>query len=128
MFIIKSNTIRESSPNNLKLILQIVKKYCGLDPIDMETLEFVYKHDWKKAKLILQDFHNNNKFTTEASDYIRHNNIAVSNSKAATTPQGVIQQTTIKSFMKELDYLLSKMTNPILELRKEAADHAIKFL
>lgn len=114
MYSIKSNGIKESSPNVLKLVLQIVKKYAGLDPIDMETLEYVYKHDWRRAKLLLQEFHSNNKFTPEASDYIRHNNIAVSNSKPnASVPAAAAQLVTLKGFMRELEFLLTKMTNPI---------------
>lgn len=35
MYTIKSNGIRESSPNNLKLVIQFVKKYAGIDPIDL---------------------------------------------------------------------------------------------
>lgn len=103
MYNIKSNAIRESAPNNLKLVIQIAKKYSGVDPIDLETLEYIYKHDWKKAKLTLNDFLTTNKFTPEASDYIRHNNLSVSNSKINnSTPQNAIQQTNLKSFMKEL--------------------------
>lgn len=114
MYSIKSNGIKESSPNVLKLVLQIVKKYAGLDPIDMETLDYVYKHDWRRAKLLLQDFHANNKFTPEASDFIRHSNIAVSNSKPnASVPHAAAQIVTLKGFMKELEFLLTKMTNPI---------------
>lgn len=114
MYSIKSNGIRESSPNVLKQVLQIVKKYAGIDPIDMETLEYVYKHDWRRAKLLLQDFHSNSKFTPEASDYIRHNNIAVSNSKPnASVPQAAAQIVTLKGFIRELEFLLTKMTNPI---------------
>ena len=114
MYSIKSNGIKESSPNVLKLVLQIVKKYAGLDPIDLETLEYVYKHDWRKAKFLLQDFHSSNKFTPEASDFIRHNNIAVSNSKPnASIPPAAAQATTLKSFMRELEFLLTSMTNPV---------------
>ena len=35
MYVIKSNAIRESSPNNLKSVIQIAKKHAGLDPIDL---------------------------------------------------------------------------------------------
>jgi hypothetical protein len=35
MYVIKSNAIKESSPNNLKALIQIAKKYAGLDPIDL---------------------------------------------------------------------------------------------
>jgi hypothetical protein len=67
----------------------------------METLEYIYKHDWKRAKLTLNDFITTNRFTPEASDYIRHNIVSVSNSKINnSTPQTAIQQTNLKSFMK----------------------------
>lgn len=45
------------------MVISIAKKYSGMDPIDMETLEFVLKHDWRKSKQLIQDFMNNNKFT-----------------------------------------------------------------
>ncbi len=130
MFQIKSNTIRESGPNNLKLVLQIARKYSGTEPIDMETLDYVYKHDWRKAKISLQDFLSNNKFTPQASDYIRHNSsVAVSNSKVSyASSLNSPPATTLKSFMKELEYLITKMTNPIPQMRIQAAQHAIKFL
>lgn len=114
MYSIKSNGIKESSPNVLKLVLQIVKKYAGLDPIDMETLEYVYKHDWRKAKFLLQDFHSNNKFTPEASDFIRHNNITLSNNKSnPSVPPAATQTINLKGFMRELEFLLPSMTNPL---------------
>ncbi len=101
MYTIKSNAIRQSAPNNLKLVIQLAKKYAGVEPIDLQTLEYIYKHDWKKAKLTLNDFLTSNKFTPEASDYIRHNNISISNSKVNNSiPPAAIQQTNLKSFMK----------------------------
>lgn len=101
MYSIKSNGIRESSANVLRLVLQIAKKYAGIDPIDTETLEYVYKHDWRRAKILLQEFHTSNKFTTEACDLIRHYNLNASNSKPnGSVPPAAAQVVTLKIFMK----------------------------
>lgn len=51
--------------------------------------------------MTLNDFIATSKFTPEASDYIRHNAIAVSNSKVnSSTPPNAVQQTNLKHFMK----------------------------
>jgi hypothetical protein len=63
-------------------------------------LEYIYKHDWKKAKITLQDFLSSNKFTPEASDYIRHNSVAVSNSKFnSSIPQNTAPQKSLRGFI-----------------------------
>ena len=51
--------------------------------------------------MTLNDFIATSKFTPEASDYIRHNSIAISNSKVnSLTPPAAIQQSNLKHFMK----------------------------
>jgi dissimilatory sulfite reductase (desulfoviridin) alpha/beta subunit len=60
---IKVNSVRESSPNILKTIIQIAKKYVNGGVIDTELAEFLIKHDWKKYKQQIQDFIQSNKLT-----------------------------------------------------------------
>ena len=51
---IKQNAVRESSPALLKLVLQVAKKYANNGVAELELMEFLTKHDWKKNKTLLQ--------------------------------------------------------------------------
>lgn len=50
----RNNSVKESSPTILKLIIQIAKKYVNNGTAELELVEFLIKHDWKKSKQLLQ--------------------------------------------------------------------------
>lgn len=62
---IKANCVSESTPHILKNILQIAKKYMNNGPGDFEIAEFIVKHEWKRAKPMLQEFLQGQRFSPE---------------------------------------------------------------
>lgn len=112
---IKAKAIRECSPVILKVIIQIIKKYSTSELIDLDSLEFLCMHDWKKCRALFTEFIQTNKFTFAAQDYIKNNislfsNIIKTNSMTLTpTPSQVF---TIKNLTLQLQNLIHKFSNP----------------
>jgi hypothetical protein len=133
-FTLKSKATKESSPNILKLILLIVKKYSPSDTIDLESIEFLCMHDWRKCKHLLTEFVQANRISQAAEDYIRNNAQLFS---PASLPKATPSQTlstnsqsgvSIRQLMVELSALASKMSNPVRDLRIEGAVQALRLL
>lgn len=85
----------------MKIVLSLVNKYCGNDLVDLETLTFLEKHDWKKAKNLLSDFLSIHKLTPEAHDHAKLSNIVVSTNKSTLLMQNnTINPYNLRNFMK----------------------------
>lgn len=121
MFHIKSKALKESAPGILNQILAIVKKYCGSDVIELETIQFLCKHDWRKNKPVFQQFINSSKLSLNAEEYYRHHcDSTLANAKNLLNSQVAqhAQIPTIKTFTQQLQFLIPKMSNHLPEMKK----------
>ena len=131
--------LRESSPNILKTIISLVKKASGT--VNVDHLELLLYHDWKRCKYLLTDFIQTSKLSLPALEYVKNMGIISSlpnnnrrnidreqnqmpslsvGQSNMTHPPAVMNP--LKQFYSSIQSLVPKMSNPDLKMRKLAAE------
>lgn len=123
--------LRECSPNILKTILSLVKKSSAI--INVEQLELLNYHDWKKCRSLLHEFIQTSKLSLPALEYVKNLGIiSTGNGKrmgadqnhtapAHLTNNSMTLANPLKQFYSSISGLVPKMSNPDLNSRKMAA-------
>ena len=105
----KSKAICESNFNILNFIITIARKSCSGRQVELETMEFLGKHDWRRGKHLLEKFVSTHTLSLAAEEYYRQmmENLSLgrtnsSSSMIQNAPSVAASQVTLKALVREL--------------------------
>ena len=131
--------MRESSPNILKVIISLVKKASGI--VNVDHLELLTYHDWKKCKYLLNEFIQTSKLSLPALEYVKNMGLVSSQptnnrrmpvdreqNQNISLPVNSGSLNPLKTFYSSIQTLVPKMSSPDLNMRITAAETMLDLL